>query len=95
MIKESNDGVLFEIKVIPNSSKNDIIIEGDVIKLKITALPVDNKANKAVIEYLAKYLKVPKTSLSVVKGQCSKDKKIFINIPLIEKKLEVISKLTM
>ena len=78
MIKETDDGILFDLKVIPNSSKNDIIYEGDVLKLKITALPIDNKANKVLVEYLSKYLKVPKSSIDVVKGQTTKEKKIFI-----------------
>ena len=50
MIKETAEGVLFNIKVVPNSSKNCFFKENDFYKLKITAQPIENKANKAVIE---------------------------------------------
>ena len=75
-IKE--DGVLLKIRISPNASKNQIIQDGDIIKLKVTAQPIENKANKAVIEYLSKLLKVPKTSITIVKGDTSKDKTLFI-----------------
>lgn len=74
------DGILLKIRITPNSSKNQIILENESIKLKVTAQPIENKANKAVIEYLAKLLKVPKSSVSIVKGQTSKDKTVFIAV---------------
>ena len=83
-IKE--DGVLLKIRISPNASKNQIIQDGDVIKLKVTAQPIENKANKAVVEYLAKLLKVPKTSISIVKGDTSKDKTLFIKTSDNDKK---------
>ena len=47
-------------------------------KLKVTAQPIENKANKAVIEYLSKYFKIPKTSISVLRGETSKEKTILL-----------------
>ncbi len=73
-----DDGVIIKLKISPNASKNQIITENEIIKLKVTAQPIENKANKAVIEYLSKMLKVPKTSVSIVKGDTSKEKTIFI-----------------
>ena len=83
MVAEDNivindNGVLVRLKISPNSSKNQIIIDGDIIKLKITAQPIEGKANKAVIEYLSKLLKTPKTSIEILKGDTSKEKTIFI-----------------
>ena len=46
MIKETAEGVLFNIKVVPNSSKNCFFKENDFYKLKITAQPIENKTNK-------------------------------------------------
>ena len=71
-IKEVNNGLIIKIKIIPNSSKNDIIIEDEFIKVKVTAQPVENKANKALIEFLSKLLKIPKTCIEIVKGETSK-----------------------
>ena len=81
-----DDGVLLKIRISPNASKNQIMFDGDIIKLKVTAQPIENKTNKAVVEYLSKLLKVPKTSISIVKGDTSKDKTLFITTLDNEKK---------
>lgn len=83
---EKEDGVLIKIRISPNASKNQFIQDGDILKLKITAQPIEGKANKAVIEYLSKLFKVPKTSIEIVKGETSKDKTIFIKTTDKEKR---------
>ena len=76
MIKISENGLIVNFRIIPNSSKNDIIIEDDYIKIKITAQPIENMANKALIEFLSKYLKLPKTNIEIIRGETSKDKTV-------------------
>jgi hypothetical protein len=76
MIKKTKDGIIVNIKISPNSKKNEIIKENESIKIKITAQPIDGKANKAVIEYLSKNFKIPKTSIEIIKGETSKEKTI-------------------
>ncbi len=94
MIKETQDGLLIRIKIVPNSSKNDLIIEDEFIKVKVTAQPIENKANKALVEFLSKKFKIPKTSIQIVKGDTSKEKTILFSINDEEKKQNVISELT-
>lgn len=72
-------GLLVNLKISPNASKNEIILADDIVKVKITAQPIDGKANKALIEYLSKLFKVPKTSIVIVKGETSKDKTILFD----------------
>ena len=76
----SDKGITLNIKVIPNSSKNELIKEPDRLRLKITAPPVDNKANKFVIEYLSKFFKIPKTSIQIIRGTTSREKTILLVI---------------
>jgi hypothetical protein len=76
MIKQTSDGIIANIKISPNSKKNEIINEGEIIKIKITAQPIDGKANKALVEFLSKNFKIPKTSIKIVKGETSKEKTI-------------------
>ena len=76
MIKETKDGLIVNIKISPNSKKNEIINEGDFTKIKITAQPSEGKANKALIEFLSKNFKIPKTSIKILKGETSKEKTI-------------------
>ena len=94
MIKETSDGLLIRIKIVPNSSKNDLIIEDKFIKVKVTAQPIENKANKALVEFLSKRFKVPKTSIEIVKGDTSKEKTLLFSIKDEEKKQKIISELT-
>ena len=94
MIKETSDGLLIRIKIVPNSSKNDLIIEDEFVKVKVTAQPIENKANKALIEFLSKRFKVPKTSIEIVKGDTSKEKTLLFSINNEEKKQKIISELT-
>ena len=94
MIKETSDGLLIRIKIVPNSSKNDLIIEDEFIKVKVSAQPIENKANKALVEFLSKRFKVPKTSIEIVKGDTSKEKTLLFSINNEEKKQNIISELT-
>lgn len=94
MLKVTEQGIVLTIKIVPNSSKNDIIIEEDFVKIKITAQPVENKANKALIEFLSKMLKVPKTKIEIIKGLSSKEKTISILVADIQKQNEIKKLLT-
>ncbi|MBQ7765020.1 YggU family protein [bacterium] len=94
MIKEIEDGIIIKIKIVPNSSKNDIILEEEFIKIKVTAQPIENKANKALVEFLSKRFKVPKTSIEILKGDTSKEKTLLIKTNNESKILEIKSTLT-
>ena len=94
MIKEIEEGLIIRIKIVPNSSKNDIILEEGFIKVKVTAQPIENKANKALVEFLAKRFKIPKTSIEILKGDTSKEKTLLFNVCDKNKRLEIISGLT-
>ena len=93
-VKQTKDGILLKIKIVPNSSKNAIIFEEGFIKVKITAQPIENKANKALIEYLSKELKIAKSFIEILRGETSKEKTLFINISDDKKREEIISRLT-
>ena len=94
MIKETQNGLLIRIRIVPNSSKNEIILEDEFIKIKITAQPIENKANKALIEYLSKTFKIAKSNIEIVKGDTSKEKTLLINCFDKNKVSEITSKLT-
>lgn len=76
MIRKTNEGIIVNLRISPNAKKNEIIRDGDIIKVKITALPIDGKANKALVEFFAKNFKIPKTSIEILKGETSKEKTI-------------------
>jgi uncharacterized protein (TIGR00251 family) len=70
-------GACFAVKVNPRARKNAITdAVGDVLKVSLTAPPVDGKANQACIEFFAAILKVPRSSVTIASGQNSRNKVI-------------------
>jgi len=94
LIKETLDGLIVKVKIVPNSSRNDIILEDEFIKVKVTAQPIENKANKALVEYLSKLFKVPKTSIEILKGDISKEKTLLFRTQDKQKLAEIANRLT-
>lgn len=69
-----------QIKLQPGSSKNEIMGKQDGLwRVKVTAPPVEGKANKALIALLSKRLKIPKSDIEVVSGGSSRIKRIRIH----------------
>ena len=78
-IHESNGSITFAVKVHPRAKKNAITGElGDSLKLSLTTPPVEGRANEACIEFFAKLLKVPRSSVTIASGQSSRNKVIRI-----------------
>ncbi|HUD21042.1 MAG TPA: DUF167 domain-containing protein [Candidatus Saccharimonadales bacterium] len=67
------------VAVRPNSAKTEVVFvrEGQY-RVSVSEPPTQNKANVAVVEALAEYLRVPKSLISIVRGQRSKSKTIEI-----------------
>jgi len=78
-LKETSQGIVLKVFVQPRSAKNMIAGQhGDALKIKLTAPPVDGAANKMCIQYLAKFLKVPKSALEIISGHTSRTKRILL-----------------
>jgi uncharacterized protein (TIGR00251 family) len=76
-ICETASGVTFAVRMHPRAKKTAITGElGDALKLAITAPPLEGKANEACIEFFAKLLKVPRSSVSIAAGLTSRNKVI-------------------
>lgn len=76
-IQESAAGATFAVRIHPRARKNAITGEvGDALKVALTAPPVDGKANAACIEFFAKLLNVPRSSVTIASGQSSRNKVI-------------------
>jgi hypothetical protein len=74
-IHDIGSGATFAVKVHPRAKKNAITGKvGDALKLALTAPPVDGKANEACIDFFAKLLKVPRSSVTIAAGQTSRNK---------------------
>ena len=65
----------FDVTVSPKSSKSEIMISGDNIKIYLNSPPADGKANSELIKLLSKQLHVAKSSINIVKGEKSRKKR--------------------
>jgi len=76
-LRESDGDVTFAVKVHPRAKKNAITGEvGDALKVSLTTPPIEGRANEACIEFLAKLLKAPRSSVTIASGQTSRNKVI-------------------
>jgi uncharacterized protein (TIGR00251 family) len=78
-IKASRQAITFKVVVQPRSSKAAIVgTHLDMLKIKLTAAPVDGAANKQCLQLIAKALGLPKSWLSIDTGQTGRQKQIRI-----------------
>jgi uncharacterized protein (TIGR00251 family) len=71
--------VSFQVRVQPRSSKDEIagVING-ALKIRLQAPAVENRANEALVEFLAHLLKTPKSAVRILAGDRSRAKRIEI-----------------
>ena len=78
-IREREGSVTFAVRVAPRSSRDSI--EGEyqgALKVRLTAPPVDDRANEALRRLLAERLKVPVSAVRIVAGEKSRTKRVAI-----------------
>lgn len=70
------------VQVIPKASRTEIAgWDGKILKVRLNAVPEKGKANKELIEFLAKWLKLPKTSIQLHRGDTSRLKTFHLPLP--------------
>jgi len=79
-LSEGKRGAALAIRVTPRARKNEIveILADQTIKVRLTAPPVEGKANEALIEFLAKVLDVPRSKVEIIAGTSGRDKLVSI-----------------
>jgi uncharacterized protein (TIGR00251 family) len=66
--------------VTPRARKNEIVevLSDGTLKIRLTAPPVEGKANQALVEFLAEVLEVPRSRLEIVAGESGRDKLVSV-----------------
>ena len=78
-VRDTPHGAAIFVKVHPRARKNAITGQLDgVLKVTLTAPPVDGKANQACIEFFAEALRVPRSAVTITSGQSSRRKTVQI-----------------
>lgn len=71
--------MLVRVTVIPRAKKAEVVVLGNNhLRVKIPAAPVKSKANKKLIEMLAEYYGVRKSTITIMRGERSREKLIEI-----------------
>ena len=71
--------VSFPVRVQPRASKNEIAgVMGGALKIRLQAPALENRANEALVEFLAHLLKTPKAAVRILSGDRSRTKRIEI-----------------
>jgi uncharacterized protein (TIGR00251 family) len=85
--------VILKVYLQPKASKNEIVGPyRDGIKVRVTAAPVEGRANEVLLKFLAKEFGVTPSSVEIVKGLRSREKLIKISASLdqeLKKKLHI------
>jgi uncharacterized protein (TIGR00251 family) len=76
------DDLVLELYVQPKAKNDELVGEyNDRLKVRITAPPVDNKANKYLLKYLAKAFGVSASRVELLKGENQRTKRVKIISP--------------
>lgn len=93
MIEVIKGGVRLHLFIQPKSSKNEIIgPHNGLLKIKITAPPIDGRANEGLVEFLSDYFDIPKRDISILRGESGRNKTVElfgVSEQLVREKLQL------
>ena len=76
---EGSEGVHVRVKVNPRSSKDQLLnLKTDLIRVRLTAPPVEGEANRALIQFIARACRAHKGDVEILSGKKSRQKTILI-----------------
>ena len=78
-MEQKGSYILLRVHVQPKASRNAFVLEpAGRLKVALTAPPVEGAANKALLEFVAKTLEIPKSAVTLIKGEKSREKVLTI-----------------
>ena len=78
-VQEREGKVIFSVRVQPRASKDEIAGEmGGALKVRLRAPAVEDRANEALVEFLAQLLKTPRSAVRILSGERSRTKRLEI-----------------
>jgi len=79
-VEQSSGGVLLRIRVQARASRTEVVgLQGDRVRVRLSAPPVDGQANDELIRFMAQQLDVPRSAVRLVSGAKSRSKTIMIS----------------
>lgn len=88
LLRQHREGIILDVRLTPNAAQNQIVrTETDAngnpqLRVSVTAVPENGKANKALATLLSKKLRLPKSSIRLIAGGQSRNKTLlFVGAP--------------
>lgn len=73
-------GARLRVHVVPRASRTEVAgLQGDALKVRLQAPPVDGKANAALCEFVAGAAGLPRRAVAVVAGETSREKTLLVS----------------
>ncbi len=78
-LREREDGVTLDLFVQPRASRNEVVgVHGQHLKVRIRSAPVEGKANRELIRFLARTVGVPPSRIRISAGLNGRRKQVHI-----------------
>ncbi len=78
-VQEREGAVMLLVRVQPRASKDEVAGEmGGALKVRLQAPAVEDRANEALVDFLAQLLKTPRSAVRILSGERSRTKRIEI-----------------
>lgn len=83
--EQNNEGIILRVRLMPNSSSCSIMgffINADnqkFLKISVCSVPEKGKANKELINFLSKKIKISKSNFEIISGELDRSKKLLIH----------------
>lgn len=73
------DSALLRVRVQPRASRDEVVgWDGVTLRVRVSAAPVDGEANEALVAFLARSFRVPRSAVTLVRGAHGRDKLVRI-----------------
>lgn len=77
-VRQQGAYLLAPVRVLPRSSRNEVRLGSEGLRVSLTAAPVEGAANEALVALLAEKLRLPKRQVQVARGATSRQKVLAI-----------------
>lgn len=85
-ITETNDGVVLSLHCQPGAKASRVVgLYDDRLKLQVQAPPLENRANDALVAWLADQLSLPRKQIEILTGQTSRQKRVLVRGATLER----------
>ena len=93
-LRQRDGGVVLRLQAVPGSRRNAILgIRNGALRVSVTQVAEKGKANKALVDVLAKQLGLRKSQITIVAGETTARKQVFVDAMTVSELVKCIDRL--